>query len=80
MGWCVRYRIMMSYKKNFNSDPWYIPGMGSRNNTVSASFSLFYTIPFKHKEKEEKSTQVLKDYEQHNHIHITPESTTTEPN
>ncbi len=49
MGWSFRYRIMMSYKKNINSDPWYIPGMGSRTASSSGTFSIFYTIPFKNK-------------------------------
>lgn len=61
MGWSLRYRIMFSYKKNENSEPWYIPGFGARNGSIGASYSLYYTFPFKNKNKEadKKATDVI---------------------
>ncbi|MDD2961425.1 MAG: DUF6048 family protein [Muribaculaceae bacterium] len=51
MGWSFRYRLMMSYKKNENSDPWYIPGFGSRTNGAGATYSIYYTLPLNRKGK-----------------------------
>lgn len=57
MGWSFRYLYLFNYKKNFNSDPGYIPGYGLRKNSVTGSFSLFYTfqLPGK-KDKPDKGT------------------------
>lgn len=51
MGWAFRYHSIFKYKKNPNSNPWYIPGFGPRTQSITASFTLSYTIPIKHKEK-----------------------------
>lgn len=45
MGWTFRYHHLFSCKDAQNSSPWYIPGYGSRNSKLSATFSLIYTIP-----------------------------------
>lgn len=44
MGWSFRYLYLFNYKKNYNSNPGYIPGFGLRKNSVTGSFSLFYTF------------------------------------
>lgn len=50
LGWTFRYHFLLSCKDNENSRPWYIPGFGTRNNKVAATFSVFYTLPLsKHK-------------------------------
>lgn len=59
LGWSFRYRIMFDYKKNENSDPWYIPGFGSRTTPIGASFSLFYTIPLSHKKSVTKKVDAI---------------------
>lgn len=51
MGWDFRYRFKFKSSKGSNSDPWFIPGYGT-TSSVGASFSLIYTLPFKHKKKE----------------------------
>lgn len=51
MGWDFRYRFKFKSSKGSNSDPWFIPGYGT-TSSVGASFSIIYTLPFKHKKKE----------------------------
>lgn len=51
MGWDFRYRFKFNSSKGSNSDPWFIPGYGT-TSAISASFSLIYTIPFRHKKKD----------------------------
>ena len=50
MGWDFRYHFKGKVKRGSNSNPWFIPGYGT-NSSIAASFSLMYTIPFKHKKK-----------------------------
>lgn len=50
MGWDFRYRFKFKGSDGSNSKPWFIPGYGTTSR-IGASFSLIYTIPFKHKEK-----------------------------
>ncbi len=45
-GWSVKYHFLFNYKSNPAADPWYIPGYGTRGSSISAGFSLYYTIPF----------------------------------
>lgn len=61
MGWSVRYHFLFNYKKNPNSEPWYIPGYGAKDNDVSGSFSVYYTIPFNQKPIDPKTAKVIKD-------------------
>lgn len=56
MGWDFRYRFKFKSSKGSNSDPWFIPGYGA-TSAISASFSLIYTLPFKHKKKESKEPE-----------------------
>lgn len=46
LGWSVRYKFMMHCTDGVESTPYYIPGYGSRNSHLGATFSVFYTIPF----------------------------------
>lgn len=59
MGWDFRYRFKFNGSKGSNSAPWFIPGYGATSR-ISASFSLIYTIPFKHK-KEVPADNVIPD-------------------
>ena len=45
MGWSVRFKFLLSEKKNFLSNPWYIPGFGPESGSVGFSYSIFYRIP-----------------------------------
>ncbi len=45
-GWSFKYHFLFNYKKNPTSEPWYIPGYGSRTSPISAAFSIYYTLPF----------------------------------
>lgn len=49
MGWSVRYRFKFKSTDGSNSSPWFIPGYGT-DTPLSATFSMFYTFPFKKKE------------------------------
>lgn len=51
MGWDIRYRFKFSGSNGSNSVPWFIPGYGTAS-ALSASFSVIYTVPFKHKPME----------------------------
>lgn len=50
-GWAFKYHFLLNHKSNTNSEPWYIPGFGSRTGHITGGFSLYYTIPL-HKKKE----------------------------
>ncbi len=52
MGWSVRYHTIMHQSKNTGGDPWYIPGFGTKGSALSASFSLYYTLPLDKKKPE----------------------------
>lgn len=52
MGWALRYHSILHETKNEYGEPWYIPGYGSRESSISGAFSLMYTIPL-HKKKPE---------------------------
>lgn len=43
LGWSIRYGFKIKESMGSNSNPWFIPGYGTR--ALSASFSLIYTIP-----------------------------------
>ena len=45
LGWTFRYRFIFSCSEADNSNPWYIPGYGSRNSHIGASLSIIYTLP-----------------------------------
>ncbi len=47
LGWSFKFHsILHETKDHIYGDPWYIPGFGSRDSSVSRSFSIMYTIPF----------------------------------
>lgn len=49
LGWSVKYHSILHESNNIYGKPWYIPGFGSRGSSLSAGFSLMYTIPIKKK-------------------------------
>lgn len=50
-GWRVFFHTLIHESKCAWGNPWYIPGYGSRNGAISGSFSIYYTIPFPHRQK-----------------------------
>ncbi len=48
-GWAVKYQSILHQSKAPYGEPWYIPGFGSRNAHLSASFSFIYTFDIKSK-------------------------------
>lgn len=56
MGWSFRYHHLFKCNDAPNSSAWYIPGFGTRNSKLGATFSLIYTIPLSNKQLPEEST------------------------
>lgn len=44
-GWALKYHFLFNCKDNVNSQPWYIPGFGTRDSKLSGGLSIFYTLP-----------------------------------
>lgn len=45
LGWTVRYHSLLHDSATDYGEAWYIPGFGSRNSSLSATFSITYTLP-----------------------------------
>ena len=58
MGWTLRYNFPLSIKGTPNSDPWYIPGYGTRKMPINIGLSAIYTLPLG---KREEPKNVLED-------------------
>lgn len=56
-GWMVKFHSLLHQSKNVHGEPWYIPGFGSRGQSITGSFSISYTIPF----NKRPSPQVIKE-------------------
>lgn len=50
-GWAFNFKRIIHESKAPNGKPWYIPGYGTRSNSVSGSFSVVYTIPLQRANK-----------------------------
>lgn len=50
LGWTVRFHHLFHSSSSESGEPWYIPGMGTRNSKIGATFSLIYTLPLHHAE------------------------------
>ena len=44
LGWQFRFKTRLHESKTPAGKPWYIPGYGSRNSSITGSFSVFYTL------------------------------------
>lgn len=55
MGWSFRFKTRLHETKNPDGNPWYIPGYGSRNSSITGSFSIYYTLPL-HKSTKQTTT------------------------
>ncbi len=57
LGWAFKYHTPLhGVKGHTYGDPWYIPGYGPRSSSVTGSFSITYTIPFKRKNEAKADT------------------------
>lgn len=45
LGWTVRYHSLLHDSVTDYGEAWYIPGFGSRNSSLSTTFSITYTLP-----------------------------------
>lgn len=43
-GWSLKYHSIIHESKSAYGKPWYIPGYGSRNGSITGSFSISYTF------------------------------------
>lgn len=59
-GWTFRYKTKLHESRSAIGEPWYIPGFGSRNSSISGSFSIAYTLPLTHLNKS-RSKAVITD-------------------
>lgn len=48
LGWSVRYQTLLHDTDTPHGNAWFIPGFGSRNRTINATFTLSYTVPLSH--------------------------------
>lgn len=48
-GWAIKYHTVLHESKCTYGEPMYIPGYGKRNNRITGSFSIMYTLPLNKK-------------------------------
>lgn len=51
VGWSARFHSVIHRSASTYGKPWYIPGFGASGSAISASLSVFYTIPLSNKTK-----------------------------
>lgn len=51
LGWALKYHTIINETKCKYGKPWYIPGFGSRDSSLSAAFSVIYSIPLHNNNK-----------------------------
>ncbi len=44
-GWAFKYHAILHESKSKHGEPWYIPGYGARNQSISGAFTFYYTLP-----------------------------------
>ncbi len=44
-GWQIKFHSMLHESANEHGKPWYVPGYGTRGQSINGSFSIFYTLP-----------------------------------
>lgn len=72
LGWSVRYQSIVHETETPHGKAWYIPGFGSRDRSINATFALSYTIPLsKANEPSTETTETINALE--------APTTTTEP-
>lgn len=51
-GWFIKFHTLLHESKNVHGEPWYIPGFGTRGQSITGSFSLSYTLPLNKRKSE----------------------------
>lgn len=74
LGWNLRYGFMIKSPKASDSNPWFVPGYGT--GALSASFSLYGTIPI-HTQKKERTLPLS---EPEHDVHISTGDAVAVPN
>lgn len=72
MGWTVRYKTILHESECNYGKPWYIPGYGSRKGAITGSFSITYTIPFRHHEADTLAAALSSDLPQKGEVSDAP--------
>ena len=49
LGWTAKYHTMLHKTKCSYGDPWYIPGFGTINSSLTGAFNIMYTFPLSKK-------------------------------
>lgn len=62
-GWLFRYHNILHHKKQAYGDPWYIPGYGSRNGSISGSIYVTYTFDLAKKKATENQEPIIESQE-----------------
>ena len=60
-GWAFKYQKILHESRAPNGRPWYIPGFGSRGNSVSGSFSVTYSFSLSRANKEAPEAVISED-------------------
>lgn len=61
-GWHFRYHSLLHESKSRHGQPWYIPGYGTRGQSITGSFTISYTLPL-HRERVKLAPDVVTDDE-----------------
>lgn len=61
-GWQFRYHSLLHESKSRHGEPWYIPGYGTRGQSITGSFTISYTLPL-HRERVNITPDVIPDDE-----------------
>ncbi len=62
-GWAFKYHTILHETAVGNGQPWYIPGYGSRNASVTGSFSFTYTFSLSKMNKHKADEVITSDVE-----------------
>lgn len=60
-GWSFGYHGILHQTHPATGNAWYIPGYGTSTSSLTGSFSIYYTIPFKEKRVSAKSSDTTLD-------------------
>ncbi len=55
-GWSLRYHTILHQTHPKTGDAWYIPGYGTSSGSLSGSFTITYTLPFKSRKANKEAT------------------------
>ena len=56
LGWQLKFHSMLHQSHPSVGDAWYIPGYGTQNSSLAASFSIYYTLPLGRKKQADRQS------------------------